>query len=172
MKKFIILLALLMVAMVNSLKADTAVLTLTGASPTNMVFKGPARLLSLSISSTAGTNGNLFFYDSPFLTNTVSVGAYTNYTKAVATTNIVYTNVFGVVSTNSYSIIRYTTNTATGGQQVRELIYSGLSVSNSTSVITFDVGKFLQGGLLVTNITTLGGLPGSVTINAEYEKLY
>jgi hypothetical protein len=171
-KKLIAVASLAIIGLVNSVQADTATLTLTGVNTNNLIFAGPALLRSISIQSTAGTNGLLNFYDSPYGTNTLTIAVSTNLTRTVATTNIIYTNIFGVISTNSYSVIRVTTNTVSAANKVRELVYSYTTASNATEAVEFEVNKYLAGGLLVTNISTLGGAPGGgVIINVEYEKL-
>jgi hypothetical protein len=175
MKNYIYSLGLVIALMFGASKslADTAVFSIPGASTgttiaTNLLITGPIRLLSLTV--TAGTNLSLFIYDSPTLTNSITVGAYTNYTRTVATTNITYTSVLGVPLTNSYSVIRTTTNTATGGLQLRELVYGGLFISNTVTAIDFASGKFLGNGLLITNLPCATISP--VVVNVEYEKLF
>ena len=153
--------------------ADTKVLTIPSASSgtgiaTNLAITGPIRLLNLTI--TAGTNLTLYVYDSPTLTNSYTVGAYTNYTRTIATTNVVYTDVYGSSTTNAYSVIRTSTNSATGGLQLRELVYSGLAVSNTVTAISFDGGKYMANGLLITNLPCATLTP--VIVNIEYEKLF
>ncbi len=170
--KYIAIAFLAIIGLVNSVQADTATLTLTGINTNNVIFQGPARLLSISIQSTASTNGTLRFYDSPYATNWINIAASTNLTRTVSTTNIVYTNVFGVITTNSYPIILTSTNTASAAARVRDLVYTYISESNQAASVTFEAGKYLAGGLIVTNISTLGGAPGGgVLINVEYEKL-
>ncbi len=172
-KKFISGLAVGLALLASpEVKADTATTLLTGANSNAVIFTGPAVLLSISVYSTAGTNLAINFYDSPFATNGYYVGAYTNTTKSVATTNILYTNVFGVVSTNSYSVIRSATNTATAGIRTRQLIASVLPVSNTVTTVDFDAGQPLGYGLSLTNHVSNGGAPGGgITISVEYEKL-
>lgn len=172
MKKLLSLVLGLMLCGTSFLKAETATLTLTGMNSNAVIFTGPAVLLSLSVYSTAATNDVLYFYDSPFATNRYYVGAYTNTTRSVATTNIIYTNVFGVISTNSYSVIRSATNTATAGLRVRQSITSIIPVSNTVVTVDFDAGQQLGFGLAVTNHVSVGGAPGGgIIISAEYEKL-
>lgn len=172
MNKYIAIALLAITGLINSVQADTASITLTGVNTNNVIFTGPARLLSISIQSTSSTNGLIRFYDSPYATNWLNIAASTNLTRTVATTNITYTNIFGVISTNSYPVIRVTTNTATAASRTRELIYDYTSVSNVATSVDFEAGKYLAGGLVVTNISTLGGAPGGgVIINVEYEKL-
>jgi hypothetical protein len=175
MKNYIYSLGLVLSLMFGASKgvADTAVLTIPSSGSgqgiaTNLMITGPIRLLSFTV--TAQTNSTLFMYDSPTATNSYTVGAYTNYTRAIATTNIIYTNVFGVISTNSYAIIRTTTNTATGGLQLRELIYSGAFVSNTVTAVDFAAGKYLANGLLITNLPGVVAFP--IIVNVEYEKLF
>src|SRR5882672_6375459 len=122
----------------HNAKGNSAVLTLTGVNSNNLVFTGPAHLFNISIYSNAGTNGLLNFYDSPYGTNTYIVGAFTNLTRAVATTNITYTNVFGVISTNSYSIIQFTTNTLAAGARARPLLASATTISNAVISLDFE----------------------------------
>lgn len=156
-------------SLVSSAFAETAVYTLTGAAPTNMIVAGPMKLNSISVSSTSQTNGTIYFYDSPYLTNNIIVAAYTNLTYSTMSTNTIYTNIFGVLTTNTYTVKSITTNTVAAGSRLRQNIANIASVSNTVTTVEFD-GTFLGFGLLATNITTLGGTPGNVVITVNYDK--
>lgn len=174
MKNFIYSIGLALSLMFGaSAIADTAVVTIPGGTTgtsiaTNLVIVGPIRLLNFTV--TASTNLSLFIYDSPTITNSIIIGAYTNYTRTISTTNKTYTNPWGVAYTNSYATTRVTTNTATGGAQLRELVYSGLFVSNTVTSVDFEAGKYMANGLLITNLPCASISP--VVVNIEYEKLF
>lgn len=169
MKKFLLSIGLVTTLALSSF-GDTISVT-TGAaqaSGTNLLYSGPMRLLSITV--TAGTNvSSMRFFDSPYITNTITVPAFTNITRTMGVTSNVYTSPFGVTYTNFYPSISVTTNTATGGQQLREVIYSSAFVSNTVTTITFAAGKYLQGGLLVTNHPIATVTP--MTFNVEFEKI-
>jgi hypothetical protein len=168
MKK--ILSSLLLLASLSFTQADTLSTALTGGTNATILTLGPGKILSISVRSSAGTNGLINFYDSPYNTNTYIVGAYTNVSKSVGTTNIVYTNIFGALNTNSYTVIRYTTNTLAAGARLRQLLFSFTTVSNTLETREFAGGVPFGQGILATNISQLGGAPGNVTIDIEYEK--
>lgn len=156
--------------LVGSVLGDTLSFSLpsTGLGVgTNLLYAGPIRLLSITV--TANTNAFLRFQDSPYVTNTLTIGAFTNITAISGTVSNLYTNPFGVIYTNFYQAKTYTTNTATGASQARPTIYSSSFVSNTVSVITFGAGYYIGGGLLVTNIPIATVTP--VQLNVEFEKL-
>jgi hypothetical protein len=156
-------------ALVFSARSETATYTLNGTAPTNMIVFGPLKLNSIAISSTSATNGTVYFYDSPYLTNTLIVAAYTNITQTTDWKTNTYTDIFGRGTTNRYQIKTYTTNTVASGARTRQLIATVTTTSNTVSTLDFD-GTFLGFGLLATNLTTLGGTPGSVVITVNYDK--
>ena len=167
-KKFILSLAVGLM-FIGSAIAETATATLTGNSPTNLVLQGPAKINGISVSSLATTNGTLTFWDSPYNTNTYTRGAFTNFTTTVFNTNRIYTNFFGVLTTNTYQVKAMTTNTAAAAVVARPQIASIVTVSNSVVTYDFD-GVYVGTGLLITNLGTIGGL-GGVTVTVNYDKL-
>lgn len=167
--KKILLAAVVASCFITTVMAEEAVVTLNGSVSNTLAVIGPAKLLNITIQSNSQTNGLISFFDSPYLTNTYITGAFTNITKTIVATNIVYTNIFGVISTNSFSIARLTTNTLTGPTLTRQNILSATTVSNTVASYDF-FGVHLANGLLITNIGTLGGAPGNVTINISYQE--
>lgn len=171
MKKILYSIGLVAALSVNSLFADVANISLpqTGLGvATNLLYAGPIKLLSITV--TANTNAFIKFYDSPYVTNTITVPAFTNITRTLGVVSNVYTSPFGVTYTNFYTnAITSTTNTAAAAAQQREVIYSSSFVSNTVSTITFAAGKYLSGGLLITNIPIATVTP--VIVNIEYEKM-
>lgn len=150
-------------------KADTVAISLNGSSPTNSIIQGPGKLNSISISSLATTNGTLYFYDSAYNTNTYTRGGWTNISYSVGLNTNIFTNVFGVLSTNYYTAKILTTNTIAKAVVARPLIATATTVSNSVVTLDFD-GVFFGSGLLLTNVGTIGGL-GGVNITVNYDDL-
>lgn len=171
MKKLLYSVGLGALLSVTSLFADTATISLPGTglgTATNLLYQGPIRLLSISV--TANTNAFLKFFDSPYVTNTIDVAAFTNITRTLGVVSNVYTTPFGVTHTNFYTnAITSTTNTVTGGSRVRETIYSSTFLSNTVANVNFGAGKYLAGGFLITNIPIATVTP--VILSIEYEKL-
>lgn len=163
-------LTVLSLSLCLGIKADTLSFSLAGGTGSNVLVLGAGKVLSVTVRSSSATNGLINFYDSPFNTNTYIIGAFTNVTKSTATTNQVYTNIFGALNTNSYTVIRYTTNTLTAGARLRPLLFSFTTVSNTVESREYDAGVPFGQGILATNAITLGGTPGSITIDIEYQK--
>jgi len=162
MKKFIQASALILALLFSQeiAKADSSTF-LINQSTTNLLLTGPLRLLSITVGGVQATNGAIDFYDSANAFTTNWVGAFTNIVKVVATTNLIYTNIFGVTSTNSYPVIFYTTNTAAGAMKTRAKFASIFALSNTVTQINFD-SLYVGYGVLASNVTTMG--PVNVTI--------
>jgi len=167
MKNFILSL-LIALSLTLSAKAETTITAFTGAV-TNFAVAGPIKLLSLTVISTATTNAPIDVYDSPNAFTTNWYGAYTNYVRSVVTTNLLYTNIFGVASTNTYPVIVNATNTAAGAMRTREKIISVYAISNSSVTVSFD-SRYIAYGLLYSNIGALGA-GGTISVVATYDEL-
>ena len=168
-KKYILSIGLALGLVLPSF-ADVVVLTIPGAAQaltTNLVYQGPVRLLNFTV--TAGSNFFFRIFDSPYVTNTINIGAFTNFVRVVATTNVTYTTPFGVPVTNSYTVIRTITNYVGAVSQSRESVYAGNAISNTVAFVDFGAGKFFGGGILVTNIPHASLIPSTIVF--EYEKL-
>ncbi len=168
MNKILSLIAVGMLLVMPSLKADSTAVTLNG-NITNLVLVGPIKLLSVSISSSAITNGLIAFLDSPnaFPTNW-SLG-YTNKGFGIATTNYIFTNVFGVLTTNRWQIISNYVLSSLAHTNYYARVASVASVSNAIVTLDFD-SQYLANGLLVTNIAGVGA-PGNITLTIQYDQL-
>ena len=165
-KFFLGLIASLM--LLASAKADSTSVILNGKA-TNLVVVGPIQLRSVSISSSAITNGLIAFVDSPNAFATNYIGAYTNNVRTITTSNYTYTSPFNVSYTNSYQIISNNVATVAGAMQNRALVGAATSISNAVVTLDFDT-TYLGFGLLITNIAGVGA-PGNITLNITYDKL-
>lgn len=170
MKKFLLSIGLIGL-LAGSVFGDVISFSLPGTGlgvGTNLLYAGPMRLLSITV--TANTNAFLRFFDSPYVTNTLNIGAFTNITRTLGVVSNFYTSPFGVGYTNFYTnAITSTTNTLTAGSQVRPTIYSSSFVSNTVTVLSFGAGYYIGGGLLVSNIPIATITP--VQLNVEFEKI-
>lgn len=171
MKKFLLSIGLIGL-LAGSVFGDVISFSLPGTGlgvGTNLLYAGPMRLLSITV--TANTNAFLRFFDSPYVTNTLNISAFTNYTTTFGVVSNFYTSPFGVGYTNFYTnAITRTTNTIAGPlSQVRPTIYSSSFVSNTVSVLSFGAGYYIGGGLLVSNIPIATVTP--VQLNVEFEKI-
>jgi hypothetical protein len=160
--------SVLMLCASLQLKAETAVVTLNGVT-TNFVVAGPIRLSSITIGSVAFTNGPVDFYDSPNAFTTNWTGAVTNYIKSVITTNLVFTNIFGVLSTNTYPVIVSAPATIAGSMKTREKVASVYAVSNLVTTAILD-NRYMAYGVLISNVAGLGA-PANTTVTIVYDEL-
>lgn len=173
MKKLLINIGLALVLGLANVMADTITFSIPSAATgttvaTNLLNQGPMKILNITVS--AQTNAALRFFDSPYITNTINVGAFTNVTKSLGVVSNTYVSPFGVTYTNFYTnVTLLTTNSIIAATQTRETILNASFVSNTLSLITFGAGRYVQGGLLVTNnpIPTLT----PVIVTVEFEKI-
>lgn len=153
MKKFILSLAVA-VGLVSSLSAATLSATIQPNSASNVLSGGLAVSQFILASQATASNNIITMFDSPnnnlFYTN----GAYTGVVSVTVSTNSIYTNYFGVLTTNSYSALIETNQTflaATNTQPVRV----GPLIVSSNSVVTLGNGVatiyYFYSGITVSN---------------------
>ena len=167
MKKFFLSLGLVL-SLVAGAKAETVTQVLNGTGFTNVVV-GPVKLLSIQLSSQTFTNGVITFLDAPNAFPTNWTGAFTNIVRTSGFTTNLYTNIFGVLSTNIYPSILATTNTAAGSMKSRAVITAIATTSNSVQNITYD-SLYVANGILITNALGIGA-PANITVVINYDEL-
>lgn len=138
-------------------------------NPTNRtaILNGAHHLNSITLYN-IGTNTTVFgFFDAPGTTNagsanaiaiTFTNAAYTNYTiTSGSVSNALFTNIFGVITTNFYLALTRTTNNVLGTNMPAAMVGLIAGSSNVPVTLTFGANQFSAYGLVVTNLTTPAG---------------
>ena len=172
MKKFIknLLVSLVLGSCIGSIlllpiQAANSVFSMPATVGTNVLITGADHVNSITIINTSTTNQLFKFFDSTNRTSvTVTNANFTNYTYSTSLITNLETNVFGLVTSNAYTVITRTTNSISGIYSYRVL--AAMNVLASTSqTINFSVLQLNTSGLTVTNVL-MGA--GDVIINVDY----
>jgi len=152
-------LALVCVGILSSAVADTATFVIPPNTQTN-IFPAPVKLLSLSVLATNACT--VLMYDAPGTATTWSATAYTNYTQYATNVSQIYTNFFGVATTNwlTNALVRYTNSVAASTNNYQQ-VFAQSYASNTTTTIP-NLGITFVNGVLLTNAAN------TLTITVSY----
>lgn len=147
MKK-LILIACASVAFVTGALADSQSFTIGGNTQSN-IFPQALKLLSLTVTT---TNANtILIYDAPGNTITNNVGAYSNLVQYATNVSQIYTNFYGVATTNWLTNALVTTTNSVAAHTITyPLVFTQTFPSNVTVSIP-NLNAMFQNGILITN---------------------
>lgn len=100
MKKLACLISLALLCL--SVSAGTIVTTFTSTNNQAIVVQGPGTFSYVSIYNPTTNLAVVSLYDSPTNTTVWTNAAYTNFVQTQVTYTNIYTNIFGVITTNTY----------------------------------------------------------------------
>lgn len=147
MKK-LILIAGLLVSLVTSAKADSQSFVI-GANTITNIFPGPMKITSLSILATNAVT--LSIYDAPGIVFTNNVNAYSNLTQYATNVSVIYTNYYGVLTTNWLTNALVTSTQSVAGRSITYPLIFTQSVSSNTTAIIPNLSMTFLYGVMVTN---------------------
>lgn len=157
MKKFIVLLFSLATLQLNAASITTGVI---GATTTNLLGAGSAKITLLSVAATTN-NVTMVLYDSPDGTPAYTNPGYTNVLSYVTNTYVFYTNYFGRTNgwTNYFLVDLQQTVAST---TISYPILATVNVPSNTTVTINPANFTFMYGAYATN--TLSGSFGAVTV--------
>lgn len=147
-------------------KADSLTVIFGGTNNSALLYRGPADINGVTIYNPTTNPCTVSFFDSPtnviFYTN----GAYTNFTINSVTYTNIYTNYFGVITTNTYPSKSNAVNVVAGGTNNYP---TNLTLNIPTSGYVSSTIKFpIANGLFATNV--LSGAATNLIITLDISK--
>lgn len=160
--------ALLFAAAINNLKAQssgsaTASFNIAPATASNLLA-APVRVTQIIYTSTNNNTAGFNIIDAPSTTLTNLVAPYTNYTIYQTNLMTFYTNFFGVINTNTNTVLVYLTNSSTLITNTYPVKFTGLAGTNVQQIVQ-NVSYFFENGVTITNTGA-----GLFTIQLTYQQ--
>lgn len=144
--------------------ATFSISTNIAVNRTIRLIDGPASINSIAMQNAITTNSIVAFYIAPGTNTYFTNGVYTNYTwYATNAYQQIYTNFFGVLTTNTFAALVKTTNSVAAGTNFYPTLWAATSVSNATTTYLPPFPVTAPLGLVITN----GLSPITVTITYD-----
>lgn len=140
-----------LLALTATLQAAPFVAT-TGTTNAVLVESGPGDLTSIMIFNPSASNALVYLYDSPTNNYQWTNAGFSNYVTTVVTYTNIYTNYFGVITTNSYPAETNSISVSAASTNAQRIV--GIMVVPSTSSASLTNLGFLTQGLYITNYNT------------------
>lgn len=147
MKK-IITIAGLAVSLVSFMYADSQSWTVPANTVTN-ILPAPMKLTSISILATNAVT--LSIYDAPGTSFTNIVGAYSNLTQYATNVSLIYTNYYGVNTTNWLTNALVTATNSVASRTIAYPLIFAQSVASNTTANLPGLSMSFVNGVMVTN---------------------
>ena len=167
MKKLITILGL--ASLTLSLQAASFTLTIPGNTMTNLLptFNGSTKVTQIVVTAPSMTNTSVQLIDCVGGTNlTYTQAAYTNQISYSTNWNYIYTNYFGVTTTNSYTNVLYdVTNNVVAAVTAAYPVRAAVAVPAGNSYKLDQVNYYFMNGIGVTNTST-----GLATVSITYQQ--
>lgn len=164
LNKFTLGVALLFATL--TLKAAPFVVTFSGTNNSAIITQGSGTLKEASVFNPTTNTAIVQFIDCPTNVVTWTNAAYTNYTLSIVTATNIFTNYFGVITTNTYSAETNAPNAVLGSTNNYRVVAILVVPPLGTSRVTNDI--LCVAGLFATN--TLSGTASNLVVNVNYSK--
>ena len=164
MKKLIIAIGL--AVSVLSANAETKTLTILPASFTNLLsVVGSAKVTQIAVASTTGSNTTVVLIDTPTNALTYVQSAYTNTLSYGTNYTQIYTNYFGVLTTNLMTNVLTSVSRTVAASTNAYPVRATVSALASTTATAYGVNYYFGQGIWATNTST-----GTAAVTITYQQ--